>query len=253
MIHIIDLTMLTVLGVSTVLISLVIMMMVWRRSRAHLMRVELFGGSYNLSEIRKFRPDAYAITIDVDNKTVFWVPLRYQGGYYTFKLKGRVGTFVPVERGTLTVDGKPCFVAVRMGDASLELSPELSAKLKASILKSDDMRKLQSKSFLVALHELYESTTQNVFTDESTAREELLLDITPTNLYISMVEYLTHAASNILTSINALGSTAFETGGALERLKGVQPREWGAFLVYIAVAVVVVMLFFGVMKFVGFM
>lgn len=213
--------------------------------------VEFFGGSPNLSDVSRSRPDAYAFILDSDAKTAYWVPLRSQGGYYTFRTKSVVGKFIPVERSIYTVGGRPLYVALRVGDVAIEYSPELAALHKASMMKGESFVGLQRTSFLLALQKLYEEASRSLPSEEEGGREDVLIDITPTTLLTSMIEYLANAVASIPPAIRALSETALETGGAIERSRGVPPSEWGKFLIFIAVGVGVIAIIFAITRMLG--
>lgn len=235
-------------AVGAVAAALVALVLAFRKLREVKLKVELFGGSYDLTAVKRMSPDAYAFILDYDSKTGYWVPLHYRGGYYVFRLKGRVGVFMPIERTIFAVAGRPLYVGVRIGDTAFEAPLDLVFKLKLAS-RNKDLAELKDKSFTYVIQRLSELAGRPLV-EKLTAVDDVLLDVTPEELFGSIVEHLSHGVSSTIASLRNLAETVVETGGAIE--KKLPAKELGSLLVYVAVAGFVVSMVVFVLKLAGF-
>ncbi|MEM3415273.1 MAG: hypothetical protein QW575_06845 [Thermoproteota archaeon] len=214
--------------------------------------LESFGGTLNINRALALKPDALALTMDLDTRNIYWVPLFYQGGYYTFKLKGRPGIFIPIKSAPMRVLEKPTYLAMRSGSVSLETDPELILKMNLASIGNKEIEEALRSSFLHGMKKLQElsikiSTEISERSGKISTAEEVLFDLSPTGIYESLVKYIGESIDSSINAMKGLSEILLETGGALEK-KSTGGDQYSRWMIYGSIALMIALIGVAVYK-----
>lgn len=209
-------------------------------------------GSYDLTAVVRRRPDAVLLTIDADSKTIYWLPLTWQGGYYTLRVGRQTGFFVPSSMNVFRCGNLPCFVALKVGDVAIEVDPTLLAKLGLAASESREVAEAVRMPFVQGLKKLA-SLAAEMAGREGRAPTEVAVAVeaAPEDIVVDLARYMADLASGMIRSMRALSSVVMETGGAIERRS--EPG-WAALMRYVpilAVGVGILLVLIAVARMVG--
>jgi len=212
-----------------------------RRTSKARRRLEFYQ---DLSNVLKLGPDAVAVAFDADTGDIYYLPLYWQGGYYTFKdPQGNTGIFVPTLGRAGRCKGRPCFVAVKSGSTLIER--DLMMAVRMNILASTDkeFRDAVESPFPEALEKMARIASQRGGSSPTSIVP--LFDATPTRAEIDFSSFMSKTSDGLLTALKSLTNVMIETGGALER-KAVAEGLLATLMKYfpwVAVGVAIILLF----------
>lgn len=210
-------------------------------------RLRVQGGSVDLSLIARLKPDAICLVLDVENKSIYYTALRWQGSYYTYNIAGRVGKFIPLRGLIFNCGSFPCFVGVRYRDTIVEYDFDLSAKMGVASGLNTEYRKVFGKPLMTGMRDLVRLITSQLAVEGarssgSIAIGSLTIEDPLFELTEDLYRFFASAMDIASDTVKDLGTISLETGGAIERRLTVS-GEWGRLAMYIAIAIgIVVML-----------
>lgn len=231
------------MGLAVVAVVILLVVLVRLRSSPH----PEFGFT-DLRSVLKRAPDAVALVIDSVTRNIYWLPLFYQGGYYTSRLKNMTVTFTPIRHEVYRCGGKPCYVVLRYHETAFEYDPLLASKFLLMSTQSDSVKRIIEMPMLPGIKELINLSTEiSRRSGDKDVASEVLVDASPFPLLLSLIEYLSEGSSAAVKSVKSIVETAIETGGQIERVS--RPVfEFMRYVPYLAIALAIVVLVLAVAK-----
>ncbi|MEM1696257.1 MAG: hypothetical protein QXQ90_06640 [Desulfurococcaceae archaeon] len=212
---------------------MVVVLVVYRARRAPAPR----EGYSSFEAARKVKADAYLLAIDIDANTIRWIPLRDMGNYYVF-LTPKSGRFLPVERKPLFVGGYPVFVGLKTSSSAVEMS--LPVSLSSSLLKLRDRELSRSPSFISSIRRIYEKVLEEPVESE-TAEGSVAVEVDYTGVFAQYATLIARAFEKTMDAARSYIVSSFEKGEDIEK-RVAHAETWGRFLVYLAFAVVIIVI-----------
>lgn len=213
--------------------TLVAVFVVYRAKKAPVPR----EGYASFEAARKVKADAYLLAIDIDANTTRWIPLRDMGNYYVF-LTPKSGRFLPVERRPLFLGGYPVFVGLKASSSAVEMS--LPVSLSSSLMKLRDKEMLKSPSFISSIRRIYEKVLEEPIEGE-TAESSIAIEVDYTGVFAQYATLIARAFEKTMDAARSYVVSSFEKGEDIEK-KVAHAEAWGRFLVYVALAIVIIVI-----------